>query len=185
MESGPLLSQPTGLPDWIKPQLTKLVDIAPDGPDWLREIKYDGYRMHARLDRGAVKLLTRTGLNWTHKYPPMAVAVARLKATQAYLEGDLRGVRPDGTTSFSLMSDAGPACITAIIRLAADGPSTNRLAPRKWKGSFRSAPMRRTLPVIGACGSKLKCLNREEFVVIGWTDPEGSCPRVGALLLGY
>ena len=45
------------------------VDVAPDGPDWLHEIKYDGYRMHARLDRGAVKLLTRTGLDWTHKYP--------------------------------------------------------------------------------------------------------------------
>jgi ATP-dependent DNA ligase len=44
---------PPGLPDWIRPQLTELVDVAPDGPDWLHEIKYDGYRMHARLDRGA------------------------------------------------------------------------------------------------------------------------------------
>src|SRR5437588_2876042 len=50
------------LPDWIRPQLTQLVDAAPDGPDWLHEIKFDGYRMHARLDRGAVRLLTRTGL---------------------------------------------------------------------------------------------------------------------------
>jgi len=39
------------LPDWVKPQLTKLVDEPPDGPDWLNEIKFDGYRMHARLDR--------------------------------------------------------------------------------------------------------------------------------------
>ena len=45
---------------------------APDGPDWLHEIKFDGYRMHARLDRGAVRLLTRTGLDWTHKYPAIA-----------------------------------------------------------------------------------------------------------------
>ena len=58
------------LPAWVKPQLTKLVDQPPDGPDWLHEIKFDGYRMHARLDRGAVRLLTRTGLDWTHKYPP-------------------------------------------------------------------------------------------------------------------
>ena len=57
------------LPTWVKPQLTKLVDQPPDGPDWLHEIKFDGYRMHARLDRGAVRLLTRTGLDWTHKYP--------------------------------------------------------------------------------------------------------------------
>jgi bifunctional non-homologous end joining protein LigD len=38
------------LPEWILPQLTQLVDTAPDGDQWLHEIKYDGYRMHARLD---------------------------------------------------------------------------------------------------------------------------------------
>jgi ATP-dependent DNA ligase len=53
----------TALPQWILPQLTQLVDAAPDGDQWLHEIKYDGYRMHARLDHGAVKLLTRTGLD--------------------------------------------------------------------------------------------------------------------------
>ena len=37
----------TALPGWIKPQLTRLVPEAPDGPDWLHEIKFDGYRMHA------------------------------------------------------------------------------------------------------------------------------------------
>jgi ATP-dependent DNA ligase len=51
------------LPKWIKPQLTQLVDAAPEGDQWLHEIKFDGYRMHARLDRGSVKLLTRTGLD--------------------------------------------------------------------------------------------------------------------------
>jgi bifunctional non-homologous end joining protein LigD len=52
----------TASPDWIKPQLTKLVDEPPKGPEWLHEIKFDGYCMHARLVRGAVRLLTRTGL---------------------------------------------------------------------------------------------------------------------------
>jgi len=100
------------LPAWIRPQLTELVDAAPDGSDWLHEIKYDGYRMHARLDHGAVRLLTRTGLDWTHKYPAIAAAVASLGATQAYLDGELCGVRPDGTTSFSMIqlaSDSGNA----------------------------------------------------------------------------
>jgi bifunctional non-homologous end joining protein LigD len=50
-----------GLPQWVRPQLTELVNAAPDGAEWLHEIKHDGYRMHARLDRGAVRLLTRTG----------------------------------------------------------------------------------------------------------------------------
>jgi bifunctional non-homologous end joining protein LigD len=96
----------TALPAWIKPQLTKLVGQPPDEPEWLHELKFDGYRMHARLDRGAVRLLTRTGLDWTHKYPAIAAAVASLPARQAYLDGELCGVRPDGTTSFSLIQNA-------------------------------------------------------------------------------
>ena len=51
------------LPEWVAPELTQLVDAAPAGDGWLHELKYDGYRMHARLDRGAVKLHTRTGLD--------------------------------------------------------------------------------------------------------------------------
>jgi ATP dependent DNA ligase domain len=101
-----------GLPEWIRPQLTQLVDQAPDGPQWLHEIKFDGYRMHARLDRGAVRLLTRTGLDWTHKYPAIAAAVSSLDARQAYLDGELCGLFPDGITSFSviqLASESGNA----------------------------------------------------------------------------
>jgi ATP-dependent DNA ligase len=67
-------SRGAALPEWIPPQLTQLVEAAPEGDQWLREIKFDGYRMHARLDRGDVRLLTRTGLNWTHKYPAIAAA---------------------------------------------------------------------------------------------------------------
>src|ERR1700720_2042252 len=89
------------LPAWIAPQLTQLVDAAPEGDQWLHEIKYDGYRMMARLDRGAVKLLTRTGLDWTHKYPAISKAVAALDARQAYLDGELCGIGPDGIPSFS------------------------------------------------------------------------------------
>src|SRR5204863_2046095 len=55
---------------------------------------------------GAVRLLTRTGLDWTRKYPAIASAVASLPARQAYLDGELCGVRPDGTTSFSLIQNA-------------------------------------------------------------------------------
>jgi hypothetical protein len=81
-------ADPPLLPDWIRPQLTELVDAAPDGPDWLHEIKYDGYRMHARLDRGAVRLLTRTGLDWTHKYPAIAAEHQRcLSAAKRTAQG--------------------------------------------------------------------------------------------------
>src|SRR5438067_3171728 len=46
------------LPAWIQPQLTELVKEPPGGTDWLHELKFDGYRMHARLDHGSVRLLT-------------------------------------------------------------------------------------------------------------------------------
>jgi bifunctional non-homologous end joining protein LigD len=108
----PVAGRPRTPPQWVRPQLTQLVDAAPDGGQWLHEIKYDGYRMHARLDRGAVKLLTRTGLDWTHKYPAIAKAVAPLGTRQAYLDGELCGVGPDGITSFNIVqlaSDRGNA----------------------------------------------------------------------------
>ena len=71
------------LSEWIPPQLTQLVDAAPEGDQWLHEIKFDGYRMHARLNRGTVKLLTRTGLDWTHKYPAIAAVLAKLAENAA------------------------------------------------------------------------------------------------------
>jgi bifunctional non-homologous end joining protein LigD len=48
--------------------LTRLAEEAPGGPDWLHEIKYDGYRMHTRIDGDKIQLLTRTGLDWSHLY---------------------------------------------------------------------------------------------------------------------
>src|SRR5205085_3251223 len=100
------------LPEWIPPQLTQLVDAAPDGHDWLHEIKFDGYRIHARLDRGDVRLLTSTGLDWTHKYPQIAKALTSVAVRQAYVDGELCGVMPDGRTSFNMIqaaSDSGNA----------------------------------------------------------------------------
>jgi ATP-dependent DNA ligase len=99
-------SPANALPRWIQPQLTRLTDTPPDGSGWLHEIKFDGYRLHARLHHGDVQLLTRTGLDWTDKYPAIAAAIAALLPKQAYLDGELCGVRQDGTTSFSAIQAA-------------------------------------------------------------------------------
>src|SRR6266403_1911938 len=96
----------TSLPAWVKPQLAALVKKAPDGLDWLHEIKLDGYRMHARLDAGRVQILTRRGNDWTDKYPALAKAIAELPAQNAYLDGELCGVLPDGRTAFNLIQNA-------------------------------------------------------------------------------
>src|SRR5947199_3374072 len=97
---------PTTSPGFIPPQLAVLVKQAPDGPGWLHEIKLDGYRMAARLDNGDVHLLTRTGLDWTTKYPVIAEALAELPVKTAYLDGELCGVLPDGKTAFNLVQNA-------------------------------------------------------------------------------
>jgi ATP-dependent DNA ligase len=87
------------LPAFIRPQLAKLVTEAPEGERWAHELKFDGYRMHARIDRGHVKLITaRSGLDWTTKYPATV--------SRAYLDGELCAVRSDGTISFGLMQAA-------------------------------------------------------------------------------
>ena len=93
-------------PAWIKPPLAKLVEKAPEGPEWLHEIKFDGYRMHARLDTSGVQILTRRGNDWTDKFPAIARAIAGLPAQNAYLDGELCGVLPDGRTAFNLIQNA-------------------------------------------------------------------------------
>jgi DNA ligase D-like protein (predicted ligase) len=221
-------ADPPALPQWIAPQLTQLVDAAPEGDEWLHEIKFDGYRMHARLDRGAVKLLTRTGLDWTHKYPPIAAAVSSLGARQVYLDGELCGTFPNGITSFSMIqaaSDAGNAAglvyfifdllhldgvdvgalplIERKARLAqllsdvrpplhysdyhrGGGPAFHQQACKlELEGIVSKRADAAYVPSNRGIWLKVKCLYREEFVVVGWTDPEGRRPYLGALLLAY
>src|SRR6202047_1574740 len=93
-------------PGFISPQLATLVTQAPDGSGWSHEIKLDGYRMHARLDAGRVQILTRRGNDWTAKYPSIAKAIAGLPVQNAYLDGELCGVLPDGRTAFNLIQNA-------------------------------------------------------------------------------
>ena len=94
------------LPKWIKPQLTRLVEEAPSGSEWLHEIKYDGYRMHARIDSGKVKLLTRTGLDWSHRYKRTIEALRSLKVKAAYLDGELCALNAGGVPVFSRLQAA-------------------------------------------------------------------------------
>ena len=91
---------------FIEPCLPCFAREPPRGLDWLHEIKFDGYRMHARLDAGRVQILTRRGNDWTAKYPTIAKSIAGLLAQNAYLDGELCGVLPDGRTAFNLIQNA-------------------------------------------------------------------------------
>ena len=77
------------LPEFVPLSLATLYDQAPSGPQWLHEIKFDGYRMEARLDHGSVRLLTRKQQDWTHRFKPIAEAVAALPAETALLDGEV------------------------------------------------------------------------------------------------
>ena len=173
-----------------------------------------------------IQILTRRGNDWTDKYPTIVKFIAGLPAHNAYLDGELCGVLPDGRTAFNLIqnaTDTGEGSLVFFLfdllhldgenmtalplvdrktRLASllhgapnslryndhqigHGPAFHRLACERGlegivskRTNGRYEPDRRTW-------LKTKCLNREEFVVVGWSDPEGSRHRIGSLLLGY
>src|SRR5689334_19081158 len=91
------------LPDFVPPSLATLHSSPPDGAEWIHEIKFDGYRIEARLDHGKVRLLTRKQLDWTHRFGRVAKAVAALAAETALLDGELVVEDENGVSSFSLL----------------------------------------------------------------------------------
>ena len=86
--------------------MTRLAEEAPAGKEWLHEIKYDGYRMRARIDGDKIELLTRTGLDWSHRYSGTIKALRLLKVESAYLDGELCALNADGVPVFSRLQAA-------------------------------------------------------------------------------
>jgi DNA ligase D-like protein (predicted ligase) len=215
------------LPQFISPQLSSSVERPPSGSQWVHDIKLDGYRMAARVENGRAQLLTRTGLDWTGKYPSIAEALANLNAKTVYLDGELCGVDDAGLPSFAQAQAAtdgerdGRIIFYAfdLLHLAGSDVSSLPLIERKalleplvankpglqfnghdagdgelilkhaGKLGFEGV-ISKTIDAPYAPGNrglwrKAKALNRQEFVIVGWSDPEGSRPYLGALLLGY
>ncbi len=88
-------------PEFLSPQLAQQAENPPSSTGWLHELKLDGYRIQAHKSGPKVQLLTRKGLDWTHRMPQLAAEVARLPADKATLDGELVVLAPDGTTSFA------------------------------------------------------------------------------------
>jgi bifunctional non-homologous end joining protein LigD len=93
------------LPASVSPQLATLVKAPPTADGWLHEMKYDGYRILARLDRGQARLFSRNGRDWTTTFPTIAAALERLPAKQAMVDGEVAVLQPDGTTSFQALQN--------------------------------------------------------------------------------
>jgi len=98
------------LPATFKPQLATLVDIAPPGDEWSYEIKFDGYRVLARIDRdakgSAVKVFTRAGNDWTAKFSKQVKAFEQLAIESAWLDGEAVVLDPNGVPNFQALQNA-------------------------------------------------------------------------------
>ncbi len=143
-------------PDFIAPSLATLRTKPPSGKDWLHEIKFDGYRIAARLDHGQVRLLTRKQLNWTHRFERIAKAVAALPAQSAIFDGELVVEDGNGVSSFAMLQSdlkdrRGDRLVYWVFDLLyLDGRDLTRepLLERKaelrrlLKGNSRSGPIR-------------------------------------------
>lgn len=105
-------------PGFIKPMLATLVEKAPAGKGWLHEIKFDGYRLQALIQDGKARLLTRTGLDWTEKFPTIATALAALPLKTAILDGEAIVNDAAGASDFSLLQEALSDADEGAIRFA-------------------------------------------------------------------
>ena len=216
------------LPAALSPQLATLVDACPQGDDWLHEIKYDGYRMVCRVDRGNVKIYSRNGKDWTEALDGIAKAVGRLRLKSAWIDGEVAIVTSDGRTSFqqlqNALTDPNVGSLTYFVfdLVYMDGYDLRGVALTERKRLLRAvipadnAILRYGVEVQGsgdevfaqACKLglegivskrvdsfyqtakrtrdwiKVKCGKRQEMVIGGFTDPQGSRAGLGALLLG-
>jgi DNA ligase D len=93
-------------PPLPKPQLASPVEAPPEGCDWLHEIKLDGYRTLASMAGDEVRLVTRGGLDWTHRYGDLADAFRALPTRDAIVDGEIVVLDAQGISRFSLLQEA-------------------------------------------------------------------------------
>ncbi|MDQ2137244.1 non-homologous end-joining DNA ligase [Alcaligenaceae bacterium B3P038] len=226
--AGRVPGEAAALPDLLKPQLATLVDAPPSNPkDWLFEVKFDGYRIGARLDGKRVQLFTRNGHDWTHKMPHLADALATMNTGPAWLDGEIVVLGDNGAPSFQALQNAFDSSKTGDIAyyvfdapfLAGRDLRGETLMTRRalleqvfdddtpdlvrFSGTFDVRPQDLVtsackMGLEGVIGKlrdstyvsrrspawiKLKCGQRQEFVVVGYTQPKGTRVGLGALLI--
>lgn len=106
-KTAPKAPQRDALPDFVPPCLATLQEKPPAGERWLHEVKFDGYRLQARIDRGAVRLLTRSGLDWTERFgATLSKALAELPCETALIDGEVVALSESGVSSFGALQEA-------------------------------------------------------------------------------
>ena len=115
---------------------------AAPGDAWVHEIKFDGYRIQAQVRAGKVRLLTRSGQDWTDRFGPVAAALAALPATTAILDGELVVDGPAGASDFSALQADLAAGRTDRILLLRLRPAL----PRRRRPARQPLPRRKDAP---------------------------------------
>src|SRR5881275_2528993 len=93
-------SKPAKHPGFVEPQLAILRTRPPTGEQYVHEIKFDGYRVQAQKRGGLVSLWTRGGLNWTKRFPTIAVGVGSIPATDLVIDGEVISANEKGAANF-------------------------------------------------------------------------------------
>src|SRR5688500_8499392 len=217
------------LPAFIEPQLTTLVDAPPSGSNWIHEVKFDGYRMGGRIENGKAKLITRSGLDWTRKFPAIGKALEKTRIKSGWLDGEIVVPDENGLSSFSglqrALSEGDDRQMVFYLfdlphlngRDLRDLPLVQRkqllrdtLFAKKVKGvlaysehheaegdAFYKAACNMALEGVvskrkdspyrsgrGRDWVKSKCIDRDEFVIGGYT-PSRAGRGIGSLLVGH
>ncbi|UGS91551.1 DNA ligase D [Ralstonia wenshanensis] len=223
---------PATLPRTLEPQLATLVDGPPTHGEWDYEVKFDGYRILARIDGNTVRLFSRNGRDWTAKLPRQARTLRALGLREAWLDGEVVVMGERGVPDFQALQNAfETAHAEHIAYYLFDIPFCNGMDLRGvplrerrallqrildaapgdldrdavlFSGTFNAAPedllsSACSMSLEGVIGKradapyragrspawiKLKCGQRQEFVIGGYSAPKGSRSGFGALLLG-
>ncbi|AJQ47180.1 MULTISPECIES: DNA ligase D [Pseudomonas] len=214
------------LPAQLQPQLATLVDTPPSG-DWRYEVKFDGYRILARIDGKDIRLFTRNRHDWSSKMPRQVAALRELGIDSAWLDGEMVVADENGAADFQALQNAFDTehdeNITYYLfdlpflggqdlrQVALQGrrDTLRQLLEHDESGVLKFSadfdqPVESLLDsacrleLEGLIGKradslysgrrspdwvKLKCKQRQEFVIVGYTDPKGSRSGFGALLL--
>jgi bifunctional non-homologous end joining protein LigD len=209
------------VPFRISPMLATLVDRPFSKEGWVFEEKYDGVRMLAYKEGQKVSLISRNGIDRSHRYPTIAAEVEKLNAKALLLDGEIVVFDAHRVSRFQLLQQGkGKAQFAVFDCLYKDGKDLRRepLSARRkvleqavnsnaiveiakrmandGLAAFEMATKRGLEGVIGKDWSapyregrstawlKVKINQQEEFVIGGFTPPEGSRRHFGALLLG-
>lgn len=218
------------MPEFIQPCLATLAREPPTGPQWVHEIKFDGYRLQARLEKGSCQIITRNGLDWTHRFKSLAASLAKLPLRMALIDGEAIVEDERGVSSFvALVDELKAGGSTRISYVAFDllhlnGVPMMGLPLRERKSRLEAllrsqaadGPLRYSRHLEGdgaailaqACKLglegivskridkpyqpgrsdtwlKTKCIQTDEFIVIGYVDSTAIRNAIGALALAF